>query len=490
MITVACYAVYRGADPRLLRFFRQEARRNATLALGVDIMFFRKSRGGDNSWLTSTLWSMRESWRDFCWYLKMLLQGHLILPLPALVTAFECWLKPTNAGPPPFKTVAALYSARWPNAEAAEEIMATYLRFVAAPRETYGLQPFDGRFHSMLRRWKIYCWFTNFLFATLKPRLYLAIYSGYLHHNAPCKSAIHNDVPTLVLGCSDCLYRISNHEVPRQFEFIEYNELQPPGDCAELSARGYALLAERIKGSFDPTIAYMKVSAYAHIQSQAFWAVPDVGKDLQEISLDSLTVSGARGFVTVFMHELNDWHHNGVLPPFATSYYEWLHITLAFLLSHHIPYILKIHPCIVNSPSSYSASIDAVLGLASQLDARLQVTTLLSTTQLIDAGMKLGVTVRGTVALELAFLQIPFLCAGRPPYAALFPNRIEQDLDSYQKRLLDYNKESAISSAEAKLAAYYVALQQRSTSIPIEDIRGAIPKLAANDAYEKFKGLL
>jgi hypothetical protein len=158
--------------------------------------------------------------------------------------------------------------------------------------------------------------------------------------------------------------------------------------------------------------------------------------------------------------------------------------------SQNIPYVLKIHPCIVNSPSLYSTSIKALLNLAVKLDVCFRVTTSLTTTQLIEAGMKLGVTVRGTVTLELAYLQIPFICAGRPPFAAFFPKRLEIILQNYYSRLQNYAREAGVTAEEADLAAYYVALQEKIAVLPDFDLKGVSPNLSANPLYDQLKTFL
>lgn len=488
MIKFACYAVYRGADLRLMNFYRLEALRNSTLAIGIDIMFIKPSTG--DCTIRSALSSVRGSLSDLLWYLKMLRYGHLILPLPAFISFLGLWIDPQEASTPPCDTVAALYSLSWPNEVAANEIMSTYLRFICTLDEVYGLKPYDRRFLRMLKRWRIYQVLANTVFRILRPNLYLAMHSGYLHHQTPCEAAARYSVPILVLGCNDCLYRMSDSGIPTTFSFANYNELNLPKGFPDISARGSKILEQRIRGSYDHVIPYMKTSAYESASTQGFWAFPSVSNILQDITATAMLPDTTIGFVTVFMHEFDDWHHNGVLPPFATSYYHWLLITLLFLRSQNIPYVLKIHPCIVNYPERYSSSIRALLALSIQLRDRLRVTTALTTIQLIDAGMKLGVTVRGTVALELAYLKAPFLCAGRPPFAELFPNRIELNLTNYYQRLLNFSTEVAVSSTEASLAAYYVAMQERGSAIPNLDMHGSIPKLADDQSFALAKSYL
>lgn len=471
-------------------FFRAEALRNARLAIGINIMFYRQSSRKDYFSIKNLLSSLREGGRDLLWYIQMLFRGHLILPLPPLISLLEIFQTQSKHAALNHDTVASFYSEHANEDIMANEIMATYLRFIASPEEEYGLRSYDHRFPRMMKRWQIYHKLIHAIFAFLKPRLYLSIYSGYLHHHTPCQLATFQSIPTLVLGCSDCLYRISDYRVPCQFIFSGWNDTYKPIDFQVLTAAGRRILAARLRGSVDTTISYMKVSAYETISAKQFWSYPLTYKYLKEMTFDHLAEGKDKGFVTVFMHEFNDWHHNGVLPSFATSYYEWLEVTLACMHDQDIPYVLKIHPCIVSLPNLYSASIEALLNLAAKLGVCINVTTSLTTTQLIQAGMKLGVTVRGTVTIELAYLQIPFICAGRPPFATFFPRRLESDLQNYSHRLKNYTKEALVTAEEADMAAYYVALQEKISALPDLDLKGEKPNLSADLLYHRLKLLL
>lgn len=490
MSDVAFYAVYRDAQPQLLHFLRQEALKSANLAIGVDIMFLRQSQPQHRLPILKALFWLRERWRDICWYTMMISRGHIIVPFPALISLIEGWPLCRDDESPPSNTVASLYSAGWPNATASAEIMATYIRFVASPSEAFGLRPYNSEFLKLLRRWRIYSLLLDATFLALKPRLFISPYSGYLHYHTPCDIAIRHGIPTLVMGCGDRLYRISDKEVPRQFEFANSDQVQEDQSFLDLSERGTKIMQERIKGAYDPTIGYMKDSAYKQASSQEFWSYPEIRNHLRDITDLSLLAAYREGFLGIFMHEFNDWHHNGVLPPFATSYYEWLLLTIAFLYREGIPYVVKIHPCIVHSPKKYSSSLEALINLSSQIGIEIYVTTSATTIQLIEEGMRLGVTVRGTVALELAYLRTPFMCAGRPPYAALFPRRTVADLEAYRERLLNYKYEPHISKEEADFATYYVASQERDYRVPYIKLARPAPLLSSSTDYLRAKALL
>lgn len=468
--TVAFYAIYRGLDPNLTKFLRLQAKKNALIAIGLDIQIFSPSNHRSIT-LRSTASFFIESTRHFLWYLSETSRGHIILPIPAIVTliyGLRRVLMPQSIPRFPGGTAVDLYRMGWPEQDLAPELMATYLRFIALDNELFGLRPYDNRYTKLYMFTEIYSSIIFSLFHALTPTAYISIYSGYIQHFIPCLHASKIGSPILVLGCSDCLYRIDDSAVPRQFVHLtsRLEELRTSNDQLEVNGRN--ILRLRLGGSVDSAIEYMQTSPFVSASTSNYWAFPRVAQSLYEYSplqtADSSESSGK--FIVVFMHELQDWHHNGVLPPYASSYYEWLFITVKYLIDHGLPFVIKIHPAIVSQPSEYRHTIHAVCEMSSILSARLPISSSSTTLELIDMGMGLGLTVRGTIGIELAYLRVPFICAGTPPYGSLFPKRTELDVDSYFYRLRNFKDEPEVSLEESAGASYYVGLQDKIINCP------------------------
>jgi len=468
--TVAFYAIYRGLDPGLTRFLRLQAKKNASIAIGIDILIFRPSTRRSSE-MRSLASSFVESIRHFVWYLSESLRGHVILPIPAIVTLIYGVRFILMAQPKPTlprATAVDLYRLGWPEQVLAPEFMATYLRFIALEDELYGLHPYDDRFVRLYLFAKIYSSVIYSIFKVLPPAVYIAVYSGYIQHFIPCLHASKVGAPILLLGCSDCLYRIDDSAVPRQFLPLS-SALGSLGEFdGQAIVQGQEILRKRIGGTLDSAIDYMPNSPFVVADSRIFWGFPHVAQSLYEFSFpQAVEVTGSVDkFVVVFMHELQDWHHNGVLPPFASSYYEWLLITVKYLLDSRLPFVIKIHPAIVSTPKRYQQTIHALCRMASGLNVLLPISTTLTTLGLIEMGMGLGLTVRGTIGLELAYLRVRFLCAGTPPYGPLFPRRTELGLSSYLHRLKHFQAEPEVSLVESSAASYYVGLQNKMISRP------------------------
>lgn len=489
--SVAFYALYRGLPPTVSSFLRDQAQLNASVAIGVDVALYRPSSRRSLTLRSFAAFAV-ESLRHLSWYLMETLRGHIILPLPAIVTiifAFTPFIVRRSLARPPFNTAAELYAIGWPNSDWAPQLMGTYLRFVALDDERYGLDPFDSRYILLYRRAVIYSFLISRLFSVAKPTLYLSVYSGYLQHFIPCQQAVIRGISVLVIGCSDCLYRLDDSNVPRQFSSpnLVFNS---SSDCdAEVASRGATILKNRLSGSVDKAINYMPESPFQSSDAVSFWALPGVAESLSDFrtSVFNSGMPPSHNFIVVFLHELQDWHHDGVLPPFASSYYEWLLITVRHLLQHNLPFVVKIHPTIIATPERYPQTIRALCRLKCVLNVKLPISASLTTPQLADMGMALGLTVRGTVGLELAFMRLRFLCAGFPPYGSLFPGRTETHLSSYLDRITHFNEEPNITQEESDSACFYVGYQDSISGLPSVVPTGRTILTSAPSEYARVK---
>ena len=489
MKQIACYGIYRGMNSGLAKFLRKQAALNGSLPIAIDIMFYRPSRSLRS--IRGIISFVIENLRHLKWYILESAKGHLIFPAPlvAAVITFLNWKRLSKLYSLPAKTAANLYRLGWPDSFSCEEFMATYLRYVARSSEQYGLSPYDERLVSLAFLAHSYRACISALFGLIRPTSYFSFYSSYLHNFIPCSESVSLGIPAVVIGCTDCLYRIDNKKVPRQFEHFSLDDV-PSDFHPSIIAKGNIILDSRLKGSIDLAINYMEKSPYSTHDVSSFWGIQDVPLSMYEYEASSRNGSSKNGnLIVVFMHELQDWHHNGVLPLFASSYYEWLLITVGFLLENKLNFLVKVHPAIATDPLKYRQTVEALSGLSSVLGSKLPVSTAATTLELLELGMALGVTVRGTIALELAYLGHRFLCAGTPPYAALFPLRIVSDEASYFDRLLHYGLEPPISTREARAAAFYAASQQDSLQKPQVNVNGSMLNLSPDYEFIHAKEL-
>ena len=89
-----------------------------------------------------------------------------------------------------------------------------------------------------------------------------------------------------------------------------------------------------------------------------------------------------------------------------------------------------------------------MITLADSLKAPLRLAAPASTVDLLNAGMVLGCTVRGTVATELIHMRCPVICAGSPPFMNFMPQRVIDSLEDYRDSLIGYKDQLEVSQDE------------------------------------------
>jgi hypothetical protein len=497
-LSIGLYTVVRHADPAVLDFARSECLQNTKVAVGLDVLFFeplcveaeKKMRTLRLAYMHATriILSIR-------WYIRMAMAGHIIVPIPFIVDIYGLisYFRPRHNELDSYATPVDAYYAGKPTRVNSVELLGTYIRFAAQEQEEYGLKKAGHSYYSLYFRATRYRQIVEICFGILRPCFFFSLYSGYLHHQIPCDIASICKVTTLVIGCSDCLYRISNSSMPRQFYPVVYSKSHGfalKGTTESIIAQGLSSLQARLKGNIDSSISYMNASPY---QSS-----PDT---TLENSIASLTASKLvsfkankhynadwRKFITIYMHEFSDWHHNGVLPDFASSYYDWLLQTCLILCELRIPFVVKIHPAIAKDPVHYKQSIKGIGRIAEYLDIPLVYSAAETTLDLIESGMALGVTVRGTVATELTVLRIPFLCAGKPPYSTLLNRRVVVTKQDYVSRLQNFTEEPHITDQEVSMAAYYVGILEEAAKTPDKHLNHTSSLTLSSDAeYALYK---
>ena len=124
------------------------------------------------------------------------------------------------------------------------------------------------------------------------------------------------------------------------------------------------------------------------------------------------------------------------------------------------PFVLKVHPSILYDPQNdkYSKSLSGLIVMSRRFSGPINIVTDQTTSQLVHQGMSLGCTVRGTIATELAFLRIPVLCSGYPPYMNFLPSRVVPSFHDYQRRLISYKAEPSISDDEYDSVLDFIGL--------------------------------
>ena len=450
------YQIYIDQDPAQLEKLIRFARLNSRVVLGIDVNLYPPCiYEAGRSRRKQFIFVRNFILHYFKWYASHLMQGRLIIPVGLFVNLVD-FLNPFPAVGPILSHMRMSEFYKSCRSEYSSELMATYVRLISGFYEEFGVERFVpwimARF---LFRERVYRAILTLLFM-LKPKCYVTWQRTYLPSYLPCLMAVRQGVAVAYLGSADrSPFKLSNSDVCRDWTWPLYSCYVNRDTCDLNKVSTRRLVAsDRMKqriygGNVDTLIRYMKINPY----NQASGIHPAVSAIIKNANLRLAELESGcfkRGFVVVYMHEFNDYHYDEVLPEFASSYYEWTLKTISILSENKIPYVLKIHPAILDDPAQekYRNSLLALVDLANLMHEPLRVLSPISTIELLKIGMVLGCTVRGTVASELIYLRCPVICAGSPPYMNFLPARVVNNSMDYHSALVKYDRQPLVSDDE------------------------------------------
>lgn len=457
------YQVYPDQSSEAFAALRNFATQNSIVAIGIDTHFYPpclydKKRNLINQFK----FIVDYTWSYFKWYVSCIRNRTWVLPIAFLCNIADLIHPLFGNARLPEDCFADYFQANR-SSRFSCEFMATYCRYIAAGDEEYGLLPYHRpTIKRFVVRIRIYKFLLNLL-CMFRPEFYVAWQTTYLQSYMPCEVAIKNGIKVAFLGLSgQRTNRIENSFVPREWDW--------PSNCTSIELHESGVLdvnrvlaskqlATRLKGvSNDPHLFYMPVQPYSsnlRINSDVLQILNTGNYNL----IESLSQLPASGYVAVFMHDFSDNHFNGVLPSFASSYYEWLKITIDILQSSDIPFVIKAHPVFLFRAITERSSraLNDLNRLCRYFQSPLPLLGNIDTSKLLDNGLKLGCTVRGTIATELVHMGCPVVCAGHPPYENFLPSRITPNLDEYKAALVKFDDQPPITFDEKNAIYDYLA---------------------------------
>lgn len=227
-------------------------------------------------------------------------------------------------------------------------------------------------------------------FSRKKPCIYLTSYSVYIQHGIAARVALTQGVHVYVFGNLQELYKkLSQDDVwhtknPDNY-LRDYESNEEKDEKLFLAEKS---LLERISGGIDAATSYMAQSAY----TQSVMLKQDLN-----------------GYAVLFMHDFFDSPH-GYRDMIFADFWEWAVFTVDSLCHHNIPLVIKPHP-------NQSLHDKRVLSLLQKKYPKLVFLDYrLTNKQLVDGGIRCGITVYGTVAGELAFLGVPSITCSHNPH--------------------------------------------------------------------------
>jgi len=470
-MNIVFYQSYIGQPAEQLKKIHFHAARESPLCIGIDTNFYP----------VCTYQKDRTSYQQlkFCfdylvsyfkWYLLQISEKRLIIPL-GLAVCFVDWVWPF---PPslPFRemTMSAFYKNN--PSLINSEIMATYIRHISYLSEEFGMSKFTPWIiKRFFFRFRIYAFCLKVLFK-IKPRMYVTWQGGYLQFFLPCLTSVKQNIPVAYLGSADgAPLRIENQYVWRDCEWpvnsVPINKTSSYlRNQNRVRKEAENIIQQRIAGNkIDPLIYYMTENPYTQKSSSDLTLPYSLSSGNFNILYPDRRIF-PKGFVVVYMHEFNDYHHNGVLPSFVSSYYEWLLVTCKILATNKVPYVVKVHPQMLISSEReiFQRSLRSFALMSTQFSAPIPIVTSMTSTQLIAQGMSVGCTVRGTIATELIFQRSPVICAGNPPYMNFIPARMFNSYSDYSNALIRYNSHDSITDDEYRSNLDYLSRSLKVTN--------------------------
>jgi hypothetical protein len=241
------------------------------------------------------------------------------------------------------------------------------------------------------------CSLTQHYIDTERVSAIIVSYTTYIVHGVLVRMGIKNNLKVFSFGDLGCFaLRHSSdhlHHTRKGHDYYKNYNMLPREAKARLLEESETYLNSRLSGGFDPAIKYMKKSAYGH-------APVEFG-------------GGTRidGSVVLFLHDFYDSPHiqdNLIFPDF----YSWAKETIEFLVENEINYYVKPHP------NQIPESDNAFTMLKRDIPHLKIIDSATNNRTLVENGLKLGISVYGTVCHELAYLGVKSVAAGDHPHIA------------------------------------------------------------------------
>jgi hypothetical protein len=313
---------------------------------------------------------------------------------------------------------------------------------------------------------------TKKYFSKEVPDILLQSYSTYIQHGIATRIALIYGVNVFTFGnyqqvskqlaLSDFMH--ASNTTAYKDEFSRLNNKNEKLNMAKKA------LESRLMGSIDNATLYMKQSAYKIVEKE----VPNV-----------------KGSVVIFLHDFYDSPHCYNSMVFA-DFLEWIEYTIEELDKYNIPYFLKSHP------NQVSDSEKVVNELCLKYSNIKLISSKVTNKQLVNAGMKAGITVYGTIAHELAYMGIPIVTCGDNPHSSYNFCFEATSIDEYTDILsnimsLEYDNAELIKSEV--LSFYYMHNLNQSKEIQkniiyFNKLRGYLDSNILNIDLEQVENML
>jgi hypothetical protein len=288
-------------------------------------------------------------------------------------------------------------------------VIDTYLRFKPAPtvrlRDPFLLLVLWRAMKEVHR--------SKAFFEKVRPLTYLTPYTTYVHHGVPTRVAIECGINVYAFGnYQEFAKLITSSDLVHTRNCDKYKE-----DFAKFIDADYkrnqaeVVLKKRFSGITDPSLSYMRESAYSH-----------KGSVLPEIE---------NRFV-IFLHDFYDSPHV-YKDMIFNDFWDWICYTIEQLESLNAKYVIKPHP------NQIELSDEVIIRLKTLYPSAVFLSEHVNNIDLVKAGMRCAITVYGTIAHEMAYLGIPTISCAHHPHTSFEFVLNASTLDQYSYLLTKMN---------------------------------------------------
>lgn len=247
-------------------------------------------------------------------------------------------------------------------------------------------------------------------FKEYNPNAYLTSYTTYIQHGVAVRVALSLGIPVFSFGSLQHFFKKNSSNdwfhTPYSDRYKNlFNTISNKSGALKLAEDS---LSNRIAGHKDFSTSYMRGSAYSNNS--------DIGADVS-------------GHYIIFLHDFFDSPHCYDEMIF-NDFWSWTLHTIDFLREKKLSFSLKPHP------NQQSESDSVVNKLKSLFPDVAFISSSVSNKDLVDAGIKCGVSVYGTVAHELAFLGVSTVCAAKHPHSSFDFCLTAKNISEYEEYLL------------------------------------------------------
>lgn len=273
-------------------------------------------------------------------------------------------------------------------------------------------------------------------------------YTTYIGHGIVVRLCLEREIPVYAFGIYDDIFQKVDKEYPVQtlhyWKYDPYKDIDP-----EKLLEAERRFTSRFTGELDPAIAYMRQSAFQD---------KPIDDELRR------KFSQKKRNVIIYTHDLYDSPHVYRHLQFSNLYLYIKQTLENVVMSEDTTFWVKVHP------NSRTETKDVIRDLVNsfQNDRIVLLDESVSNIQIVNLKPDLIVTARGTIALEMAYFEIPVVALYDNPYIQFNFAHSCFDLETYYSIIRGEIEPKVDFTKEFIYRYYYQAYMENLEDVDID----------------------